>query len=75
MKDDHVVLSERPENLQKAVEWGREQKQKILNDKGNRIADSLMEKMTPLILKNSTKNNMNKEMSHIRMIRMWLIFC
>lgn len=55
MKEEHVLLSERPEDLQKAVEWGREQKRKILNDKGNRIADALMEKMTPLILKNSSQ--------------------
>ena len=55
MQEEHVLLSERPEDLQKAVEWGREQKRKILNDKGNRIADTLMEKMTPLILKNSSQ--------------------
>ncbi len=55
MKEEHVLLSERPEDLQKAVEWGREQKRKILNDKGNRIADALMEKMTPLILKNNSQ--------------------
>lgn len=55
MKEEHVLLSERPEDLQKAVEWGREQKRKILNDKGNRIADALMEKMTLLILKNNSQ--------------------
>ena len=53
MSDEHVVLSERPEDQLKAVEWAREQKKKILDDKSKRIADALMEKMTPLILKNS----------------------
>lgn len=50
MGEDHIILSERPEDLKKAVEWGREQQKKILNDKGERIAEALMEKMTPLIL-------------------------
>lgn len=50
MKDEHIILSERPEDLRKAVEWGREQQKKILNDKGERLAEALMEKMTPLIL-------------------------
>ena len=53
--DEHVVLSERPEDQLKAVEWAREQKKKILDDKSRRIADALMEKMTPLILKNSAQ--------------------
>lgn len=55
MTEDHVVLSERPEDQLKAVEWAREQKRKILDDKSKRIADALMEKMTPLILKNSAQ--------------------
>lgn len=55
MTEEHVVLSERPEDQLKAVEWAREQKRKILDDKSRRIADALMEKMTPLILKNSTQ--------------------
>ena len=55
MTDEHVVLSERPEDQLKAVEWAREQKKKILDDKSRRIADVLMEKMTPLILKNSAQ--------------------
>ena len=55
MTDGHVVLSERPEDQLKAVEWAREQKKKILEDKSRRIADALMEKMTPMILKNSTQ--------------------
>ena len=57
MHEEHVILSEREEDLKKAVEWGREQKKKIMNDKSKRIADALMEKMTPLIL----KNNMQKK--------------
>lgn len=50
MNENHVILSEKPEDLKKAVEWGREQQQKILSEKGERIAEQLMEKMTPLIL-------------------------
>ena len=53
--DEHVVLSERPEDQLKAVEWAREQKKKITDDKNRRIADSLMEKMTPMILKNGVQ--------------------
>ena len=55
MTDDHVVLSEGPEDQLKAVEWACEQKKKILDDKSKRIADALMKKMTPLILKNSAQ--------------------
>lgn len=50
MSEDRVILSERPEDLKKAVEWGREQQKKIMNEKSERLADALMEKMTPLIL-------------------------
>ena len=58
MGEEHVILSERPEDLKKAVEWGREQQRKIMNERGERLADALMEKMTPLILqRNSTKFN------------------
>ena len=55
MTEEHVVLSERPEDQLKAVEWAREQKKKILDDKSKRIADALMEKMTPLILNNNAQ--------------------
>ena len=50
MKEDRVILSERPEDLMKAVEWAREEQKKILKEKGERLAESLMEQMTPLIL-------------------------
>ncbi len=53
--DEHVVLSERPEDQLKAVEWAREQRKKITDDKNRRIADALMEKMTPMILKNGAR--------------------
>ena len=53
--EDHILLSEKLEDQLKAVEWAREQKKKILDDKGRRIADALMEKMTPLIIKNSVQ--------------------
>ncbi len=55
MTDERVVLSERLEDQLKAVEWAREQKKKILDNKSRRIADALMEEMTPLILKNSVQ--------------------
>ena len=55
MTDEHVILSERPEDQLKAVEWAREQKKKIIDDKRRRIADALMENMTHLILKNSAQ--------------------
>lgn len=35
MMEEHVVLSERPEDQLKAVEWAREQKKKILDDKAD----------------------------------------
>ena len=54
MNEEHVILSERPEDLRKAVEWGREQQKKIMNEKSQRLADALMEKMTPLILQRKT---------------------
>lgn len=53
--EDHILLSEKLEDQLKAVKWAREQKKKILDDKSRRIADALMEKMTPMIMKNSSK--------------------
>ncbi|MBU5431022.1 hypothetical protein KQI22_13280 [Kineothrix sp. MSJ-39] len=38
-----------------AVEWAREQKKKITDDKNRRIADALMETMTPMILKSGAR--------------------
>lgn len=55
MTDEHIVLSERPEDQLKAVEWARDQKRKILDNKNRRIADALMEKMTPQIMKNNVQ--------------------
>ena len=55
MTEELVVLSECQEDHLKAVEWAREQKKKILDDKTRRISDALMEKMTPLILKNTAQ--------------------
>ena len=52
MMEEHVVLSERPEDQLKTVEWAREQKKKIFDKKNKRIADALMDKMTPLIMQN-----------------------
>ena len=55
MMKEHVTLSERLEDQLKAVEWARKQKKKVVDDKSRRIADALMEKMTPMIMKNSSK--------------------
>lgn len=37
--EDHVLLSEKLEDQLKSVEWAREQKKKILDDKSRRIAE------------------------------------
>ena len=50
MMEEHAVLSERLEDQLKAVEWAREQKKKITDDKNRRIADALMEKIVPFAL-------------------------
>lgn len=55
MDEDHILLSEKLEEQLKAVGWAREQKKKILDDKNRRITNALMEKMTPLIFKNSVQ--------------------
>ncbi len=55
MNDEKIILSERPEDLRKAVEWGREQQKKILDAKGERISEDLMKKMTPRIVERDKK--------------------
>lgn len=40
MSEERVILSKKPEDLKEAVEWGREQQKKILNDKGERLAEA-----------------------------------
>ena len=60
MLEDHVLLSERPEDQLKAVEWAREQKKKILDEKSRRIADAIMEKMTPLIKKTMYRDSVER---------------
>lgn len=50
MNDKKFILSEKPEDLLRAVELEHEQQRKILNEKGEQLAEALMEKMTPLIL-------------------------
>ena len=67
MMEEHVILSERPEDQLKAVEWAREQKKKILDDKSRRIADELMEKMTPLIMKNSVQKQRGYNLGTLEM--------
>ena len=51
MDEDHILLSEKLEDQLKAVEWAREQKKKILDDKSRRIADALMGKSATLNLR------------------------
>ena len=55
MSEYRPILSERPEDILKAIEWGKEEQRKILNEKGERLAETLMEKMTPLILEREKK--------------------
>lgn len=55
MSEYRPILSERPEDILKAIEWGKEEQRKILNEKGERLAEALMEKMTPLILEREKK--------------------
>ena len=56
MNSGHIILSERPEDLKKAIEWGREQQKQLLNEKSERLSEMLMNKMTPMILqRNVTK--------------------
>ena len=64
--EDHVLLSEKLEDQLKAVEWAHEQK-KILDDKSRRIADELMEKMTPLIMKNSVQKQRGYNLGTLEM--------
>ena len=47
LDEDYIFLSKKLEDQLKAVEWAREQKKKIFDDKSRRIADALMEKMPP----------------------------
>ncbi|MBD5458486.1 MAG: hypothetical protein HDR27_07950 [Lachnospiraceae bacterium] len=49
--EEHVILSERLEDQIKAVEWARAEQKRLLKEKGERISKELMERMTPLILK------------------------
>lgn len=55
MSEYRPILSERPEDILKAIEWGKEEQRKLLNEKGERLAEALMEKMTPLILEREKK--------------------
>ena len=49
--EDHIILSERLEEQLKAVEWAKAEQKRLLREKGDRLSKELMEKMTPLILK------------------------
>lgn len=48
--EDHAILSERLEDQLKAIEWARAEQKRILKEKGERLSEELMDKMTPFIL-------------------------
>lgn len=48
--EEHTILSERPEDQLKAVEWARAEQKRNLKEKGERLSKELMDKMTPFIL-------------------------
>lgn len=50
---EHVILSERLEEQLKAVEWAKAEQERLLKEKGERLSQELMEKMTPFILNQS----------------------
>ena len=55
MNEERVILSERPEDLKKVVDWGKEQRKKLLDEKGEHLSEVLMEKIKPLILQKIIK--------------------
>lgn len=48
--EEHIFLSERYEDLLKAVEWAKAEQARILKEKGERLTKELKEKMTPIIM-------------------------
>lgn len=53
--EDHAILSERLEDQLKAIEWARAEQKRILKEKGERLSEELMNKMTPFILGHQVK--------------------
>lgn len=56
---EHAILSERLEEQLKAIEWAKEEQERLLKEKGERLSKELMEKMTPFIL-NQQKQSPSK---------------
>ncbi len=51
MEMEHVILSERPEDQYKAVEWAKREHERILQEKSKQIAVELRKEMAPMIKK------------------------
>ncbi len=49
--NEHVILSERPEDQYKAVEWAKREHERILREKSKQIASELRKQMAPMIKK------------------------
>lgn len=48
--EEHTILSEQLEDQIKAVEWAKAEQKRLLKEKGERLSEELMKKMTPFIL-------------------------
>ncbi len=44
---EHIILSERPEDIKKAAKWAKEQKEK--QRRNNEVGERLWKKMFPII--------------------------
>ena len=44
---EHIILSEKPEDIKKAAKWAKEQKEK--QRRNNEVGESLWKKMFPII--------------------------
>lgn len=51
--EEHTILSERLEDQLKAVEWAKAEQKRLLKEKEERLSKELMDKITPIILKQS----------------------
>ncbi len=52
---EQIILSERLEEQMKAVDWARAEQKRLLKEKGERLSQELMEKMTPFIMQQQKK--------------------
>lgn len=44
---DHIILSEKPEDLRRAADWGKEQKEK--QKRNNAIGEKMWKRIFPII--------------------------